>query len=294
MFVSDNSLIVGVDGGGTGCRAAVGTCTDGILAQAVSGAANFTTDPDLALANVESAVNQATAKICASTDALAAATVHIGLAGVMTADDRQRIEQTLPYRIVSVTDDRATSAIGALGSKDGFLLSVGTGTIVASSLSGAFRFVGGWGFSISDQASGAWLGRAALKQVILCHDGLATHTDVTRTLFSKFNDDPNKIATFSMSSAPGDFAKFAPVVIDGAIASDPWGVNIMYKGAAYLTECLMALGFQPGGVICLTGGVGPHYAGYLGGEITRNLAQPIGSALDGAFQLACQNFEKKT
>lgn len=294
MFDSGRPLIIGVDGGGTGCRAAVGTRVDGVLARASSGAANFTTDPDLALINVAKAVARAVAEIGAPEDALMSATAHIGLAGVMTTGDQQRIVENLPYGAASASDDRLTSVIGALGSKDGYLLSVGTGTIVAASIMNTFRFVGGWGFNISDQASGAWLGRAALEQVILCHDGMAAHSDLTRSLLSEFDGDANEVATFSMSATPGEFGNFAPSVIASAARSDPWGLKIVNKGATYLAEALAALSFQSGDTICLTGGVGPHYARYLGGEVTAHLTQPVGSALDGAFHLACQNSIKQS
>ncbi|MEP4194298.1 MAG: BadF/BadG/BcrA/BcrD ATPase family protein [Aliishimia sp.] len=292
MFDSAEPLIIGVDGGGTGCRAAVGTCSTGILAQASGGAANFATDPDLALANVTQAVTEAAIKAGASTKDLIFASAHIGLAGVMSDGDGKRIADLLPYKAVSVTDDRPTSTIGALGAKDGYLLSVGTGTIAAASIQTTFRYVGGWGFHVADQASGAWLGRAALEQVLLCYDSMAKYTGVTRSLFSKFDDDPNQITAFSMSATPGDFGKFAPDVVRGAANSDPWAVEIMNKGAAHLTGSLMALGFHAGDPVCLSGGVGPHYAGYLDPEIAANVIQPSGNALDGAFHLACQNARK--
>ncbi|MEP3347393.1 MAG: BadF/BadG/BcrA/BcrD ATPase family protein [Litoreibacter sp.] len=288
MYDLTKSLIIGVDGGGTGCRVAIGTRSDGILVRAVGGSANFATNPDCAIANVKKAVVEAAAKLDLDEQSLTAATAHVGLAGALTEDDQQRVANALPYKTITVTDDRPTSVVGALGAGNGYLLSVGTGTIAAANSSEGFRYVGGWGFHISDQASGAWLGRAALEQTMLCYDGLAKYSDVTRDLFAKFDNDPSKAVAFSMSAKPGDFGAFAPDVVRGAASGDPWALLIMDTGAKYLAASLAALGHQAGDSVCLTGGLGPLYTTYLPAECSANLIPASGNALDGAFRLASQ------
>jgi glucosamine kinase len=219
-------------------------------------------------------------------DFLEGAVAHIGIAGVMTPRDSAEVAAALPYGDVTVTDDRPTAVAGALGGKHGFLLAVGTGTIVAASTADGFQFVSGWGFQVSDQGSGAWLGRAALEQVLLCHDGIAEHTRLTRTLFAKYSNDPNEVVTFSTAAKPGDFGSLAFEVITHAKADDPFGQDLMARGAGHLTRALAALGFQSGDRLCLSGGVGPHYADYLPKEYQAGYVDACGSALDGAFQLA--------
>ena len=213
MNNSLHSLIVGVDGGGTGCRAAVGTMAHGILGRGEGGRANAATDLPLAIESIKDAVRSAAQQAQISADRLSAATVHIGIAGVLTAQDSVRVAKAMPYNQIRVTDDRPTAVIGALGGADGALLAIGTGTIVAMRTDNDMAFVGGWGFQVSDQGSGAWLGRAALERVLLCYDRLSDHSGLTRALFAKFNDDPNAIAAFAASAAPGDFAVFARDII---------------------------------------------------------------------------------
>ena len=286
MSDSEHTIFIGVDGGGTGCRAAVGTFTDGILGQADGGRANVASDPELAIRNVLVAVGAAAVNAGVSEGALKAARAHLGLAGVMTGQDKERIASAVPFGSVVVTDDRQTAVNGALKGQSGYVLSVGTGTIAAAFVDGSYRSVGGWGFHVADQASGAWLGRAGLQHVLLCHDGLAEHTDLTRALFARFQGNPNTITSFSMSAKPGDYAAFAPEIVEWAAKGDPWGQSIMTAGADHLARCLTALGFQSGDTICLTGGVGPHYASYLPPEVLVGQTTCRGSALDGAFQLA--------
>ncbi|PUB15617.1 BadF/BadG/BcrA/BcrD ATPase family protein [Yoonia sediminilitoris] len=280
------TLLVAVDGGGTGCRAAIGTAAQGILAGATGGAANVTSDARAATANIISTVNAAAAKAGVAVETLERAQAHLGLAGIMTPQDSARIAAALPYGHTTVTDDRPTALTGALGGEDGFVLAVGTGAFAAAKTDGTFRTIGGWGLQLGDQASGAWLGRAGLQQVLLCHDGLAEHTDLTLALFAMFDNDPSRVVAFGVTATPGDFGTFAPRIIADASTGDPWGRAIMKTGADHLALCLDALGFAPGDTVCLTGGVGPHYAAYLPTRVLAGQTACRGSALDGAFQLA--------
>ncbi|NVO58614.1 hypothetical protein HW561_22820 [Rhodobacteraceae bacterium B1Z28] len=286
MSDSAYTLIIGVDGGGTGCRAAIGTTRDGVLATAQGGRANASSDFELAIRNINATVSEAAAIAGLSEDRLSDASAHLGLAGVMTRRDGLRVSDALHFNKSIVTDDRTTALYGALGGKDGFLLSVGTGTIAAAKKGGVDKAVGGWGFQVSDQASGAWLGRKALEQVLLCHDGLAEHTNLTRALLSKFDSNPCKISSFSTNAKPGDFGALAPEIVAAARGGDQWARSIMQSGADHLLRCLEALEFQSGQPICMTGGVGPHYADYLPPMTLIGRQGCLGSALDGAFQLA--------
>lgn len=286
MTDSVHSFIIGVDGGGTGCRAAIGTPASGVLGRAEAGRANATSDPALAVKSILDAVIAATQQAGIPLDRLPTATAHIGIAGVLSAQDCERVTAALPYRNVTMTDDRPTVVMGALGDTTGGLLSVGTGTITALKTPNGVTYLGGWGFQVSDQASGAWLGRCALERVLLCCDGLFEHTPLTRSLLSKFDESPNAIATFAASARPGDFGAFAREIIAHARDGDPWGQCIMQSGADHLTRSLAALGFRPGQRLCLTGGVGPYYKQYLPEDYVAGHADALGTALDGAFALA--------
>ncbi len=280
------ALLIGVDGGGTGCRVAIGTERDGVLADASGGRANVATDLPLAIRNIENTVSAALAKFGGDPGDLRRAVAHLGLAGVMTPQDASRVCDALPYAKCVVTDDRPTALVGALGERDGFLVSVGTGTIMAARRAGQFRYVGGWGFYLSDQASGAWLGRAALVRVLLCVDGLLGHTDLTRDLLAKFNNDPNEIVAFSVGAVPGDYGAFAPAVFDAAGRGDAIGLVLVEEGVDYILRGLSVLGFRDGDILCLTGGAGPRYEAFLPEAVRQGITPPGHSAVHGAFQMA--------
>ncbi|MCL3880910.1 BadF/BadG/BcrA/BcrD ATPase family protein [Marivita sp. GX14005] len=281
----DTSILIGVDGGGTGCRVAVGTRAEGIRAQAEGGAANVTTDFDLAIRNLLSTIDTACRR--AGIDDLSAGVrLHLGLAGVLSEKDASRVAAALPFAQVTVTDDCTTALAGALGGRDGYLVSAGTGSFVAARKNGVASSVGGWGFQISDQGSGAWLGRNALESVLLCHDGLKEHSPLTHALLESFSCDPARLVHFAKTAGAGDFAALAPQIVNAAKAGDAIAAPLMKRGADYLQNALTRSGFTSGNRLCFTGGIGPHYADHFPSEMLTNRVTPKGTPLDGAFFLA--------
>jgi glucosamine kinase len=279
-------LVIGCDGGGSGCRVVISDASGKVLAQAAGGFANVTTDFDQALCSLRAALADAAGQLGLALHDLAGAVGHFGLAGVQSEHAAAKAAAALPCPKVRVTEDRLVAVIGALGDADGVLLALGTGTIIAAQRGGVMRHVGGWGLQLSDQASGAWLGRGLLKQILLCQDGLGPHSDLTRCSFAEFGHDPGALVRFAASASPADYARFAPAVVQAAQAGDAIGLALMQRGAAYLGQAIAAIGYAPGDAVCLTGGVGPQYAPYLPAAVREAIVPPKGSALDGALVLA--------
>lgn len=285
MTQSDDIYLIAVDGGGTGCRAAVGTVTGGILAVARGGPGNVATNFDGSVRNIVAAVDGALADAGLPAELRDTAVAHLGLAGANSRAEMAKVEAALPFARCTVTGDRATATFGALGPQNGYLVALGTGTIVSRQLDGEISTVGGWGFNVSDEASGAWLGRALLTHALQAEDGIAAHSTLSRDILEKLGGR-DAVVTFAAQARPGDFADLAPDVVEAAARGDDLARNLMRSGADYLTRALSALEFTPGDVLCLSGGLGPHYEAYLPNELTRNLHPRRGSALDGAFELA--------
>lgn len=286
MKPTDKSVIVAADGGGTGCRAAVGTLANGVMAQATGGPGNVQNDFDAALTNLTGTVAEALAHAGLSDIPLDHITAHFGVAGAHSRPEMAAIERALPYGACSVTGDRDTSVRGVLGESDGYVVALGTGTIIARQRNLALRTMGGWGFDLSDQASGAWLGHRLLQETALAHDGFRPHTPLTKQTLDEHGGLVPMIH-FANAAGPFDLAKFARSVIETAKVGDPVGQELMHQGAAFVVQALDALGFQDGAPLVLTAGVGPHYRDYLPARYTGNLVASQGTALDGAFAMAC-------
>lgn len=279
-------VLIGVDGGGTSCRVAL--IHAGNRSEAVLGSANVSTDFEGAIATICRALTQA-GDIAGLTMAdLSRGYAHVGLAGVMSPAIAARVAAALPIDGATVTDDRPTTIAGALGEADGSVAAIGTGSFIGRQVGGRIEGLGGWGFYIADQAAGAWLMRRSFEELMLAVDGLAPMTPFARSLLAEHGDDPGAVVQFSLTARPADYARLARGLVDAAEAGDPLAGRLMTEGADYIRRGLAHLGWHPGEPLCLTGGLGPAYARWLGLETVP--AQ--GNALDGALQLARRKAEE--
>ncbi|MDJ0824408.1 MAG: BadF/BadG/BcrA/BcrD ATPase family protein [Rhodobacter sp.] len=280
--------IIGIDGGGSTCRVAIASADGTRIAATEGGAANPATSMTEAIASLRAALQTAQTDAGLDDGAITGARAYLGLAGVI--DDRlaDAVAAAMPIDTVIVTDDRPTNMAGALGARDGFVAALGTGSFIGRQQGAVQSFVGGWGFWLGDQASGGWIGRAALAAVLEWRDGLLPTSPMLASLLAEFSDDPGEIVHFAARAAPPDFAAFAPRVFDAADAGDRSAKRILEDATGYLTHALDTLGFETGAPLCLIGGVGPRFATHLGARYTANLTAPNGTALDGALQLAAQ------
>ncbi len=278
-------LIIAVDGGGTGCRAAVGTLAVGALAEAQGGPANVSTNFEQSVANIMQAVLEALGNADLGEVDLSHSVAHLGLAGADLESIQKKTAAMFPFGQTNVSGDRQTNVAGVLGDQDGYVVALGTGTIIARQQAGGVRTVGGWGFQLSDQAGGAWLGRALLTYTLNAEEGLEESSDLTRTVAGDLGGVQG-IFDWSNRARPADYAGFAPQLFAAGKAGDGVAVKLLSDGSAYVTRGLDTLGFEEGDILSLAGGVGPHYAPYLPDRYLTNQTDPKGNALEGAFSLA--------
>lgn len=277
------SLLLGADGGGTSCRVAL--LSQGQRFEAVPGPANLASDRAGAIACVRDGIVQVAHQAGISDAALDACGAHVGLAGIMSESEAQAIAAEIGLRRITVTDDQVTAVAGALGIGVGTVAGIGTGSFLARQHAGQVRYVGGWGFDPGDEAAGAWLGRSALSAVLQAADGMRAPSGLTQESQRRFDGLPG-VVEFAAGADPGAFAALAPDIIAAAETGDAVARGLMLSGARYIEDALAAMGWVPGETLCLIGGVGPAYARYLGADLVQSLRSPLGSAVDGALQLA--------
>jgi glucosamine kinase len=287
-----SQLRIGVDGGGTSCRAALDMGQGAALVERRGGPANVTRfDP--AIANIRETLLALTADAGLTHEQLAVTSVHLGLAGVLRSGHAERVVAAvrgfLPAGRITVSDDRVTTLAGALGGRSGALAAIGTGSFLGRRAGGQVQLLGGWGLTLGDDASGAWLGLRLLQSVLLGVDGLAPRTDLTETVLEGFQRDPSAIVGFAATAQPVDHARFAPQIVAAAKAGDEVGRSLMQAGADYILRGLRAMGWTPAEPLCLTGGMGRFYGDWLGPEAAKAVVPAMGTALDGALALAADS-----
>lgn len=167
---------------------------------------------------------------------------------------------------------------------DGYLAAIGTGSFVASQNGRTQSFVGGWGFRLGDEASGAWLGKRGLAATLSACDGLIEQGALTTAILARFEGDPNRVVRFGNEATSAEHADLASVVLTAVDDGDKVAGALMRDGVGYIRAALARLGYVPGAPLCLTGGLGEAYRRLLPDDMPTTDAR--GSALDGAFRLA--------
>lgn len=278
---------IGIDGGGTGCRAAVTDRRGTILGTGKAGAANIMSDTATALANIVASARAALESAGLSIP-LDHAVAVLGVAGANVGPYGARIQEALPFKASRVVTDSLITLCGALGDADGVVGAVGTGSVYGARRDGMVREIGGWGAIVGDQASGARLGRDLLEAALLAHDGVHPAAPLTERAMAEFGGDPERVVEFAHTAKPKDFGRFAPLVFEAAGSGDAVAVAIVKAGAQAIDASLDALLWPECRTICLLGGLGPLYRPWLSADHRTLLVEPKGDALQGAAALALE------
>jgi len=280
------SHLIGVDGGGTGCRAAVAETSGNVLARAQGGPANIATDIEMARENIMTAIQSAWGAAELDQKTLHEATCVLGLAGANVGEFGKQLKDSLPFENCMVTDDRESSLQGALGDEDGCIAVVGTGSFYSGRHKGIEKHIGGWGFLVGDDGSSARIGQDLLRRVIHCYDGLHQHSELTRNTLMDFNDSPQAIVEFAMQARPNDFGNFTPAVVEAAHLGDTHGLAIVNAAVKSIQACIDQVGFLPDSRLCLLGGLGPNLIEFMHPVYANANTEPKGNALSGALAMA--------
>jgi glucosamine kinase len=284
------TFVLGIDGGGTSCRAALATAGGVVVARARSGAANIRTDLTGARANIVDAARQAFLVVGENPDLISETPTVLGLAGANVGTYRQQLEAILPFQTSRVETDAEIALEGAVGSGDGAMAILGTGTAYMVRREGRSRAIGGWGFQVGDQGGGARIGRDLLEQTLLAHDGIRPASPLSDEMLAVFRGNPEDLVEFTTNAKPGDFGGFAPKVFDHAAKGDTIANWIIDKAVADVEAALNVLELRPGDPLCLLGGLGPLYAPRLAQRYRELLKAPLDDALGGAVRIAARLF----
>jgi len=281
------AFILGIDGGGTSCRAALADKAGRVLGRGRSGASNILTDPDTALKHITEAAELAFEEAGLQPD-LGSASAILGLAGNNVGDAVGYVRPRLPFKRSEIVSDGVIALQGAIGDEDGAIGIVGTGTVYIIRRHGEFRSIAGWGFQVSDLGSGARLGQLALQETLLAYDNIRPMTALSEAILAEFDGNPELVVDFARLAKPGDFGRHTPKVFEFAAKGDAAALRILGVGAGGIDEALDAVGAvsHGQGKLCLLGGLSTLYPPYLAERHRRRLSLPRADALTGAVEFA--------
>ena len=235
---------IGIDAGGTSTRARLARGSQ-VLSDGHAGSANpRQVGVQTAHIQLERAIVQAFEN-AGLEPVLSGCKVFAGIAGIATDADRDAfLEYPHPYAQLEVTSDALLTLDAYFSGSRGALLIVGTGCIaLARAQDRTVRRRMGWGFPL-EQGGGADLG---LQLVRL---GLSDWEAERRGLFRERleGDFPNPRALMDAARgwSAGDYARFAPVLLEGARLGDARALQAVQewvaRGRAMLEELKIETG----------------------------------------------------
>ena len=280
-------LFIGVDGGGTGCRARIEDAEGRLLGTGIAGPAAVRLGIDRSVAALESACRAAAAEAGLRTEALAGMDAGVGLAGICRKGVLEELmARPHPFRSVVYVNDATIACIGAHGGRDGGIVIVGTGSIGFAVVKGREVRIGGYGFPISDEGSGADLGLHAIRLALRASDGRALATSFTREVMVRFDNDPFEAVAWMDRATATDYATLAPLVMRHADAGDPVGRRIVREAAEQIDELVRRLIECGAPRVALIGGLASSIEPWLAPDVQRGLSPVEGDAIAGALYLA--------
>jgi len=280
-------LFVGVDGGGTGCRARIEDANRRLLGTGIAGPAALRIGVDRVLAEVEKACRAAIEDAGLAANALSSLHAAVGLAGVgRKGAIEQLMLQPHPFRSVVYAHDATIACIGAHGGRDGGIVIVGTGSVGFALVGGREIRVGGYGFPISDEGSGADLGLHAIRLALRAYDERSVGTSLTHDILMRFQNDPFEAVAWMDKATATDYATFAPLVMRHADDGDQIARRIVRDAAEQIDELARRLSECGAPRIALLGGLASSMQPWLAPDVQRRLVPVEGDAVDGALHLA--------
>ncbi len=240
---------LGIDGGGTNCRAAIVGDSGKVLGEGRADAANFIrVGLEAAIRHVRQAVNEACAQAGIDVSQISAAC--IGLAGTSHPDHHRQmlagLKEALPISDIALETDARVALAGATGNQPGIVIIAGTGSIACGiNARGRFARAGGWGPAMGDEGSGSYIGRRALEAVVAAYDYRGEPTAMMDPILRHFGvssppelppviyDDPER--------ARREIAQLSRVVVKAAQEGDPVAIDILHDAAIELARAVTAV-----------------------------------------------------
>jgi len=278
---------IGVDGGGTSCRARIEDAEGRLLGQGAAGPAATRIGANGSMQAVRTASEAAAMDAGLLPTALAHTSAGVGLAGF----DRKGAREALlsfphPFRSVVFASDANVACLGAHSGRDGGIVVLGTGSVGFARVNGRELRIGGYGFPISDEGSGADLGLQAIRLALRAHDGRAGPTPFLLEVMRRVGPDAATLVAWAELATATEYASLAPIALSYAEAGDQFAEEIVGEGARHVGVLIRSLVEFGAPRISLLGGLASRLVRWLSPDVLYFLSPPEGDAVAGALLLA--------
>ena len=254
-------FLVGVDGGGSGTRALLARRDGAVIGHGQAGPSGLSRGIAPAWMAIAAATQSAFESAGLRPAAWGDCALGAGLAGVSHQPWRDAfLAANIGFAQVALERDSFTMLLGAHAGQPGAIIAAGTGSVgEALRADGSRAYLGGWGFPIGDEGSGAWLGWQAVRHAQAAMDGRVSAGALARHVWARCGADRVALLDWCRSAGQFEYAQLAPAVFD-AETEDAHATALL--AAAVLELEALARALDPDGSLPLavSGSVGRRLA----------------------------------
>lgn len=281
------TFYLGVDAGGTASKSRLVDQDGRVLGSGKAGPANARVGLDKLHDTLLDVCFQALREGGVDESLYGTVRVGMGIAGINRMGMKRQLQLLeFPFAHVQLTSDSMIANLGAHRGADGAILIIGTGSVGLVKRGEDSFSIGGYGFPISDEGSGAALGLSAIRHALRALDGRTRPTPLSQAVTQQFDHAIPKVIAWMDDAAPGDYASFAPLVMDYAETGDEIALSIVRDAAQHVERFIETI-LAKGATRCvLMGGLAERIKPWLRARIVEKLDEPLGDALDGALLFA--------
>lgn len=282
--VSAVRYLVGVDGGGTGTRLRLTGINGDLLGQGEGGPSALGQGVEQAWTNIQQALQAACQQAGIAHLDLSECAIGLGLSGAGVANDVAAFKALQPgYALLTLCNDGYTTVLGAHGGQAGAVIASGTGSVgEVIRRDGSEACIGGWGWVVGDEGSGAWLGQKAMRHAHQALDGRAQAGPLARAVWAKCGRDRETLLAWCAGAGQHGYASLAPLVFEHA-ETDAASQAFIHEAVLELEKLAAAL--DPSGELpmALCGSIALRLGPLFSTSLRQRCVSPQGDSAAGAL-----------
>jgi len=236
------AIFLGIDGGGSKTSCLIGDETSILGSGSAAGSNLVRVGETQAREALATAIRQACAVAQVAPSQIQR--VCVGLAGAARPEVRDRVLAILSEIIpgeVEVVGDIVITLQAAFGRGPGVIVIAGTGSIAyGRNTKCQTARAGGWGFAISDEGSGHWIGRTLVAAAIRASDegeGEGQNARVLESLMKSWHvETREQLVPAANATPPPDFSALFPLALSLADSGDLIARDVLTQAGAELAK----------------------------------------------------------
>jgi len=285
-------FLIGADGGGSGTRVLLAKRDGRVIGAGRAGPSALSRGIEPAWAQIVDAITQAFAAADLPLSPWRECALGAGLSGAIHPPWHAAFRAADPgFAHLVLDSDSYTMLLGAHGGEPGAVVAAGTGSIgEVLHADGSRASVGGWGFPIGDEGSGAWLGWQAVRYAHAAIDGRVAAGRLAASIQAECGADRDHLLGWARAAGAFEFASLAPIVFD-CEAADVAAAGLLAAAVGELESLARTLDPAATSRFAITGSVGRRLAPRLSSTLRSRCVEPAEGSDGGALILVRQSLQ---